>query len=103
MQVDYVEEDAVFTIDEVADLAKKDTTGSEPQLSRRTIVEQLNAPWNLARISRRTATGNSSYIYDDSAGAGTCVYILDTGIATTQSVSHSLSFTHIIGCSDSTN
>ncbi|KAJ6785569.1 hypothetical protein PWT90_10664 [Aphanocladium album] len=43
-------------------------------------VDQPNAGWNLGRISHRKP-GNSTYTYDDSAGAGTCCYILDTGIA----------------------
>nr|P85156.1 RecName: Full=Subtilisin-like serine protease AS-E1 [Acremonium sp.] len=38
-----------------------------------------NVPWGLARISHRT-TGATSYVYDDSAGEGTCSYIIDTGI-----------------------
>nr|ADK74313.2 alkaline serine protease P32 [Metapochonia rubescens] len=43
------------------------------------IVEQNGAPWGLGRISHR-AKGSTTYRYDDSAGAGTCVYIIDTGI-----------------------
>ncbi|KAM3466687.1 hypothetical protein NHJ6243_000742 [Beauveria neobassiana] len=49
---------------------------------------QPNPPWGLARISRRknndssstTTTTTTGYRYDRSAGAGTCVYVLDTGI-----------------------
>ncbi|KAK3311946.1 subtilisin-like serine protease precursor [Apodospora peruviana] len=59
--VEYVEEDAVFTING--------------------IVTQTNAPWNLARISRRTAP-STSYRYDSTAGSGTCSYIIDTGVDT---------------------
>ncbi|KAI0098539.1 proteinase T-like protein [Nemania sp. FL0031] len=44
-------------------------------------VTQSSSTWGLARVSHhsRTATG---YVYDSSAGAGTCSYIVDTGIYT---------------------
>lgn len=42
-------------------------------------VTQTDVPWGLARISHRT-TGATSYVYDESAGEGTCSYIIDTGI-----------------------
>ncbi|TQV98192.1 subtilisin-like protease Pr1B [Cordyceps javanica] len=45
-------------------------------------VDQPNAGWNLGRISHRKP-GNTTYTYDSSAGAGTCSYILDTGISAT--------------------
>ncbi|RSL63178.1 hypothetical protein CEP54_005282 [Fusarium duplospermum] len=57
--VEYIEQDAVITI--------KATT------------EQENAPWGLARISSDKA-GGKTYTYDDSAGEGTCAYVVDTGI-----------------------
>jgi oryzin len=44
-------------------------------------VSQSNAPWSLQRISHRYFS-NTSYTYDNSAGAGTYAYILDTGIYT---------------------
>ncbi|KAK7227554.1 hypothetical protein V2G26_015557 [Clonostachys chloroleuca] len=60
--VDYVEEDSVVSID--------------------SLVTEPTSRWNLARISHR-ARGATNYIYDDSAGSGTCVYIVGTGIETT--------------------
>ncbi|KAH7320680.1 proteinase T-like protein [Stachybotrys elegans] len=57
--VEYIEQDAIVTAT--------------------AFVTQPSAPWNLGRISRR-ARGATSYVYDNSAGIGTCVYILDTGI-----------------------
>jgi subtilisin family serine protease len=42
---------------------------------------QTGAPWGLARISS-AEPGGSTYTYDDSAGAGTCAYVVDTGIDT---------------------
>jgi subtilisin family serine protease len=62
--VDYIEQDAIVTIQ----------------------ATQEDAPWGLARISS-ASPGGTTYTYDDTAGAGTCSYILDTGI----SVSHPVS------------
>ncbi|KAI6783456.1 uncharacterized protein J7T54_005485 [Emericellopsis cladophorae] len=57
--VDYIEHDAVMSIS----------------------ATQTNAPWGLARISS-ASPGGTTYTYDDAAGAGTCAYIVDTGIDT---------------------
>ncbi|KAG5932466.1 hypothetical protein E4U60_005197 [Claviceps pazoutovae] len=57
--VEYIEKDAVFTING--------------------FVEQTGAPWGLNRISHHKKKGGS-YIYDTSAGDGTCAYIIDTGV-----------------------
>lgn len=43
------------------------------------VVSQPNPPYGLARISSRTR-GTNAYRYDDSAGVGTFVYVMDTGI-----------------------
>ncbi|CRK16505.1 hypothetical protein BN1708_011794 [Verticillium longisporum] len=43
---------------------------------------QSSAPWGLASISSRTS-GATSYRYDNSAGAGTFAYVVDSGILTT--------------------
>jgi subtilisin family serine protease len=42
-------------------------------------VTESGAPWGLGRISHRNK-GVSDYLYDGSAGEGSCVYIVDTGI-----------------------
>lgn len=42
---------------------------------------QEDADWGLARISS-TSPGTSTYTYADSAGEGTCAYVVDTGIET---------------------
>lgn len=42
---------------------------------------QQNAPWGLARISSQSP-GGSTYTFDESAGEGTCAYVVDTGIDT---------------------
>jgi subtilisin family serine protease len=40
---------------------------------------QDDAPWGLARLSSQEP-GGTTYTYDDSAGEGTCAYIVDTGV-----------------------
>ncbi|KAF9950734.1 Subtilisin-like protease 3, partial [Mortierella alpina] len=62
-KVDYIEPDAVVTIQAV----------------------QANAPWGLARISqngRFDPWRNRTYFYNDAAGSGVIVYVIDTGINT---------------------
>ncbi|KUJ18701.1 subtilisin-like protein [Mollisia scopiformis] len=43
---------------------------------------ETGAPWGLGRISHKKA-GNSSYVFDASACAGTTIYVIDTGIRIT--------------------
>ncbi|SCO86217.1 related to endopeptidase K [Fusarium oxysporum] len=52
-----------------------------PEVTRRSKL-QLNAPWNLARISQGHARndGLRRYRYDATAGSGTYVYLVDSGI-----------------------
>jgi oryzin len=45
------------------------------------LVTQQNSTWGLASISHRWS-GYDSYTYDESAGAGTYAYIVDTGLYT---------------------
>lgn len=40
---------------------------------------QDNADWGLARLSSQKP-GGSTYTYDDSAGEGTCAFVVDTGV-----------------------
>jgi len=51
------------------------------------LVSQTVATWNLARISQRKLPNHPpfSYIYDDRAGEGVTVYVLDTGVDTRHS------------------
>ncbi|KAI9157936.1 Alkaline proteinase [Paramyrothecium foliicola] len=46
---------------------------------KRQLVTQQNAPWGLATISQRTS-GSRSYLYDDSAGAESFAYVVDSGV-----------------------
>ncbi|KAI1204155.1 peptidase S8/S53 domain-containing protein [Annulohypoxylon truncatum] len=55
--IDYIEQDAVVTIK----------------------ATQEDADWGLARLSN-SEPGSTTYTYDDSAGEGTCAYVIDTGI-----------------------
>jgi subtilisin family serine protease len=63
-QVEYIEEEAIFTIN--------------------AYTTQTGAPWGIARLSHKSR-GSTSYVYDSSAGAGTCAYVIDTGIYTAHS------------------
>jgi subtilisin family serine protease len=70
LQVDYIEQDAVVTIK---------VGNSSGHLHKKTYVTQTPSTWGLARISHNT-NRSSSYRYDSSGGANTCIYIIDTGI-----------------------
>ncbi|KAI8956575.1 subtilisin-like protein [Daldinia sp. FL1419] len=61
--VEFIEQDAVMSIN--------------------AYITQTGAPWGISRLSHKT--GSSSYVYDESAGADTCAYVIDTGIYTTHS------------------
>lgn len=49
----------------------------DSEVSINALVQQSSAPWGLGRISHRSR-GSNTYIYDDSAGAGTYSYVIDT-------------------------
>ncbi|KAL2063402.1 hypothetical protein VTL71DRAFT_5207 [Oculimacula yallundae] len=48
------------------------------------LTSQSSSTWGLGRISHRNQD-STTYIYDSTAGAGTTVYVVDTGILTTHS------------------
>lgn len=50
-------------------------------LNERALVSQSGAEYGLARISHRSK-GQSGYIYDNTAGSGSYVYVIDTGVYT---------------------
>ncbi|KAF2690016.1 subtilisin-like serine protease-like protein PR1A [Lentithecium fluviatile CBS 122367] len=75
--VEYIEKDAIITAyDDEALLEQAKAT-----LEKKTYVTQSSSTWGLGRISH-VNKGTSSYTYDDSAGADTCSYVIDTGIYT---------------------
>lgn len=47
-------------------------------------ITQTGAPWGISRMSHKT--GTDTYVYDESAGSGTCAYVVDTGIYTAHPV-----------------
>lgn len=66
------------------DAVVKANLGEFDHLEKKAYVTQSGSTWGLSRISHRNRqTGTLSYTYDDSAGSGTCVYVVDTGISTT--------------------
>ncbi|KAK5659830.1 hypothetical protein OQA88_13293 [Cercophora sp. LCS_1] len=62
--VEYIEQESVYTVN--------------------AYVSQTGAPWGLARLSSKT-TGSTTYTRDSTDGAGTCSYVVDTGIYTAHS------------------
>ncbi|KAI8331960.1 peptidase S8/S53 domain-containing protein [Chlamydoabsidia padenii] len=62
--------------------------GEQPSYTKRSasksnttqIVKQLNAPWNLARITERKPDPKAPYLYPKTAGEGVRVYVIDDGI-----------------------
>ena len=70
--------------DRVIHLPTDDLTPTKVEaISKRALVTQTPAPsWGLARICRR-AMGGTNYVYDSSAGLGSTVYVLDTGVLVT--------------------
>lgn len=62
IQVEYVEQDGVIDI--------------------KALTTQRGAPWGLGRISHHQR-GSTDYAYDTTAGQGTCVYVIDTGVEET--------------------
>ncbi|KAI5366427.1 Putative peptidase S8/S53 domain, peptidase S8, subtilisin, His-active [Septoria linicola] len=53
-------------------------------INSRALVQQSPAEYGLARISHR-AKGSSNYIHDNTAGSGSTVYVIDTGVYTQHS------------------
>lgn len=67
------------TLDAIRSHPSVDYVEQDVLASATQFVTQPDAPWGLARLSSRNG-GATSYAYDDSAGAGTCSYVIDTGV-----------------------
>ncbi|KAG5745041.1 hypothetical protein H9Q70_012266 [Fusarium xylarioides] len=76
--VDYIEQDTIVNVSAVA------APRSGP-IAKRGVTSQTSAPWGLARLSQvyNEHGVDARYSYDATAGAGTTVYIHDSGIRTT--------------------
>jgi len=69
--VEYIECDQVMSINDVQEQA--------PQA----IITQTGATWGIDRVDQRALPLNGLYTYNDQAGAGVDVYVIDTGILVT--------------------
>ncbi|CVK91821.1 probable endopeptidase K [Fusarium mangiferae] len=76
--VDCIEQDTIVDVSAVA------APRSGP-ITKRGLTSQSSAPWGLARISQVYSEKgvDARYNYDATAGSGSTVYILDSGIRTT--------------------
>jgi subtilisin family serine protease len=77
LQVEYIEKDAIIKAWDDETLLEH----AKATLEKKAYVTQSPSTWGLGRISH-VNRGISTYTYDDSAGAGTCSYVVDTGIYT---------------------
>lgn len=66
-------------VQSITGLASVDYIEPVSTVSANALKTQKNAPYGLGRISHRNK-GITDYVYDESAGAGTFAYIIDTGI-----------------------
>jgi hypothetical protein len=80
-----IEADAA-TVNQIADTAEVDYVELDAIMNAQALVTENNAPWGLGRVSHRQR-GSTDYIYDDSAGTGIYVYVLDSGIMVEHDVS----------------
>lgn len=67
------------TVSKLQDLNAVEWISQDAEVHTQDWLSEANAPWGLGRISH-VDTGNTTYVYDSSAGEGTCSYIIDTGI-----------------------
>ncbi|KAF2993352.1 subtilisin-like serine protease [Curvularia kusanoi] len=70
--VSYIEQDAIV----------KANFGEVKKIQQRAYTTQSSATWGLGRISQQSPGTPSPYTFDSTAGANTCVYVIDTGIYT---------------------
>lgn len=75
-------------MDDIAGADEVDYVEQDSVVRASSLVQQLNAPTGLYRMSH-TELGTGSYVFDNSAGTGSVVYVVDTGIRTTHTASAS--------------
>ncbi|CAD6456269.1 d8f3fb16-a9a2-4889-868b-a7b6ea0050cf [Sclerotinia trifoliorum] len=67
------------TIVEIANKPEVAYVEKDQKVYASTLTTQSGATWGLGRISHH-AKSTTSYIYDSTAGSGTTVYVVDTGV-----------------------
>ncbi|KAF1977473.1 subtilisin-like serine protease-like protein PR1A [Bimuria novae-zelandiae CBS 107.79] len=70
--VEYIEKDAIV---------KASLWEGDVALDKKALTTQSGATWGISRISH-VNKGATTYVYDTTAGADTCAYVIDTGIYT---------------------
>ncbi len=77
----------IATAEQVArELADQhEVLAAEPNMPIAPASTQTNPPWGLDRIDQRALPLNGTYNYGESTGAGTRIYIVDTGVRGTHS------------------
>lgn len=66
-------------VSDIANAASVSYVEQDQVMQSSALLSQSNATTGLARISHK-AKGNSTYVFDSSAGAGIVAYVIDTGI-----------------------
>lgn len=67
------------------------TKQNNATVEKRYLVAQYGYNWGDIRISHRTKAATlatTSYVYDNTAGQGTWIYVVDTGVLISHQVSH---------------
>lgn len=77
-EVDYIEADQHIHLNHCND---DDDNYENNKNNKNNLITQLNSTTGLARLSS-SGPGGTSYTFDDSAGEGITVFVLDTGIYT---------------------
>lgn len=66
-------------VSELANTPEIDFIEKDQMMYASALTTQTGAPWGLGRISHRNQD-STSYIYDTTAGSGSTVFVIDTGI-----------------------
>ncbi|TVY45862.1 Subtilisin-like protease [Lachnellula occidentalis] len=69
------------TIAEIAAKPEVNYVEKDSMVYASDLTTQVKAPWGLGRISHKDK-GNRSYVYDTTAGNGSTVYVVDSGVYT---------------------
>lgn len=75
LEIEFVEEDAILSFQENVTVPRIGT-----DTAPRAIITQIGAAWISLGLLTTHPAGSTVYHYDNSAGAGTCAYVIATGI-----------------------